>query len=178
MNLDLDLVANAKAFIEAATNLIGLLENNLNALYRIKDKIKLENEIRHVDALIRVFDELMFFNGVFITEFSPKYVMSLSAVDNLSNTRDEPIALDFEKTLDGFASRFDKHAPHIHGLGSDLITLFRQGISLRRSLVAEYHSHNHKTIPDVKVHAMREELAAVWPLEGRLYKIKKLLSSK
>lgn len=35
-----------KPFVEAATNLIGLLENNLNALYRIKDKVKLERQIK------------------------------------------------------------------------------------------------------------------------------------
>ena len=63
MNIDNELIANAKAFVEAATNLIGLLENNLNALYRIKDKVKLERQIKHVDELIRLFDELMFFNG-------------------------------------------------------------------------------------------------------------------
>ena len=177
MNLGVDLATNAKDFVEVATNLIGLLEKNLNAFYRIKDKLKLRTEIRHVDELVTIFDELMFFNGVFITEFSPKYVMSLSAVDNLSVTRDEPIALDFEKSLDSFARRFDKHAPHVHKLGSDLIVLFKQAIVLRRSLVAEYHSNKHKTIADEKVSAIREQLAAIWPLEDRLYKIKSRLST-
>lgn len=122
MNIDNELIGNAKAFVEAATNLIGLLENNLNALYRIKDKVKLERQIKHVDELIRLFDELMFFNGVFITGFTPEYVMSLTAVDKLSLARDEPRVRNFEKSLDDFSRRFDKHAPHVRGLGSDLIS--------------------------------------------------------
>jgi hypothetical protein len=60
MKIDNELIANAKAFVEAATNLIGLLENNLNALYRIKDKVTLERQIKHVDELIRVLTNSCF----------------------------------------------------------------------------------------------------------------------
>ena len=115
---------------------------------------------------------------VFITGFPPEYVMSLTAVDKLSHARDEPRVRNFEKSLDDFSRRFDKHAPHVRGLGSDLIILFRQAIKLRRSLIADYYSPKRKTISEKKLNAVRKQLAGIWPLGDRLYDIRIRLSTK
>jgi hypothetical protein len=120
----------------------------------------------------------MFFNGVFITAFPPEYVMSLTAVDKLSHARDEPRVRNFEKSLDDFSRRFDKHAPHVRGLGSDLIVLFRHAIELRRSLIADYHSPKRKTISEKKLNTIRKQLSEIWPLGDRLSNIKMCLSTK
>ncbi len=175
MSLLTDVAGNARAFAEVATNLMGVVEANLLALLRIRDKVRLEREIRHIDALLSIFPEIMFVNGVFITEFSREYVLSVESADGLARTRDKPVLADFQKTSQRWAARFDKQAPQVHGLGAEMVVLFLQGIELRRQLLQRYHSDEWTAPSDDVVRAIRAEMAKLYPLERRLQDLRREL---
>jgi hypothetical protein len=178
MSLAKEITANAKAFLETAKNLVAVLEKNIDSFYRIKRKVKIEKEVDHIERLLSLFPQLMFFNGVFITSFSPQYVMKPEKVDQLSKEREGPELEELEKSLDEFSELFDKHAPHIHGLGMRLVVVFKQGIEFRRALVAHYHSGDKTSLTEEEIQSLKKTLEEVYPIEKKLFELKARLKAK
>jgi hypothetical protein len=172
------LLASADKFIATATNLVKLIEKNVDAGFRIAKKVRLQRDLARIREVASIFSQLMYFNGVFITEFSKEYVMSPDDADELTANRDNPVLLDFQETLDQLDQTFDKSAPKIRGLSADLVVLFKEGIALRRKILADYLSGKLDTVSRAEIDATRKKFLNIYTLEERLWELERKLETK
>jgi hypothetical protein len=178
MGVAADLLANAEGFIKAATNFVGIVEKNLDALSRIKRKNQLQRQLAAVEEVLSIFPQLMYMNGVFITGFSKEYVMSVDGADRCTHSRDAPIIDEFAGMLDDVEKVFNRDAQVIRGLGSDMVVQFRQGIALRRKILEQYHSGSLDAVSEDDAMNVRQKLDALYNVENRVYTILKSLEQK
>jgi len=168
------LMASADKFLATATNLIKLIEKNIDSGFRIAKKVRLQRDLARLRRIIELFPQLMYFNGVFVTRF----LESVDAADTFSAKRDNPVLLEFEETLDELEQTFDKEAPRLRGLGADMVILFKDGIALRRKILSDYLEGKLDTVSPEDIEAAREKFQEVYPLEHHLWELEKKLEKK
>jgi len=147
-------------FVKAATNFVGAIERNLDAFYRIKDKIRGRRQIESINSVLSLFPQIWFFNGVFASHF-------LHGTDdnNLVEQRNNSILSRFNEVLDNAELEFEKNAPKIMDLGSEVTLLFKQQIAFRRHLIERAVAG--QTIDEKDIRAISKKLEALKPVEHK-----------
>lgn len=125
------MIEGITAFVKAATNFVEIIEKNIQSYYNLKSRMEAQRQIEAIEDVLSIFPNIWFFNGTFINYL---YVKS-DEFDAIYSDRDISVINDFSERLDEIENNFGEKAPEIQGLGADMITLFKQQVSLRRKLL-------------------------------------------
>ena len=147
------------SFNKTAVDFVDAIEKNMDAFYRIEDKIKARRQLDHIERVLSLFPQIWFFNGIFASAF---LVGGSSAwVD----TRDKETLDAFRKALNDAELAFSKNAPRVSELGSEITLLFNQQIQFRRQLIELAEVGHIFNESDVEI--IRRKLKALESVEDR-----------
>lgn len=148
-------------FVKAATNFVEIIESNLRSYYELKDRRKVQRQLDSIENVLSVFPQIWFFNGLFASQC----LQEVSSADYFAHNRDIPIIDDFQKALDEIEETFDREAPKIRGLGSDIVILFKQQVAFRRNMLRDME--DGKYFSEKKLEEIRSQLSPLEAVETR-----------
>jgi hypothetical protein len=168
MSITSDILEGINSFVMIATNFSEIIEKNIDSYYKIKDKLSARRQLESIESVLSIFPQIWFFNGMFAAYF----LKDVKSSDKYAELRDNQIIDQFEKTLNDVEKLFDNEAPKIRGLGSEMVTLFKQQIALRRKLISDSRAGN--AITSHNIEKLRARLEPLRSVEQRFY----ILTSK